>query len=386
MTTSESAGTHTSLDAQKIHTQVYLDNGYITEADVDENGIYTDEYTDRSEHLLVSIGDKKTSMRMISADKEHGGILSLPTAKNFSIDSRLIMETAKVARLSDIKAQDVVEISGLGMIQSTGGASPSEAFDATRQAYATALRLSLDQGHKLWLMNVDEKLKKHLDMILGEGLLTQLGEAREYMGPATIPVALNPQDVVGSILTDTTSRFKDMNREDIARTLGGVGERYLPRKLVKRLHERGIKTEKESLASKAWNSKLAIGYTAIVGYSALRFVPVGFVDEFDGSVATFAAIDVGTAVTQVASMDVMLKGQNRTLRALGAIGTTASFIAPYAYFYANGEGYPWGVNVIAGTFMAAGVGVETAKSVKDKRIKNMLAADPHHEKTEDAQD
>ncbi len=382
MTTFELPGSQNFLNAQEIHTRVYLENGYITEDDIDENGLYSDEYTERSEHIVVNIGNKHTAMRLISADKKHGGILSLPTAQHFSIDSDLLLATAKATRLSDIKAREVVEVSGLSAIQSTEGASHAEAFDATRQAYATALRISLDQGHKLWLMNIDEKFKHHLDTILGKGLVTQLGEAGQYMGPPTIPAALNPQEVVLSILTDETSRFKDMNREDITKTLEGVNEKYLSRKLIKQLHAHDIGTEKESLASKAWNNKLAVIYAGIIGYSALRFVPVGFVDQFNGSVSAFAAIDIGTAVTQVASMDMMFKGKNRTIRTLGALGATASFVAPYAYFYANGEDYPWGVNVAAGTFAAIGVGIEVAKSVKDTKIKNTLA-ESHLHKSED---
>ena len=352
---------------------MYLESGYITPDDLDENHLYSDQYTPRSEHIVVNIGDKHTAMRLIAADKKQGGILSLPTAQHFSIDSKLLLKVAGASRLSDIKAREVVEVSGLSAIQSTAGVSAGEAFDATRQAYAMALRKSLDEGHKLWLMNIDEKFKGHLDMILGKGLITQLGEAEQYMGPPTIPAALNPQEVVSSILSDETSRFKDMNRQDIAKTLEGVSERYLPRKLVKQLHAHGIETEKESLTSKVWNNKLAVIYAGIIGYSALRFVPVGFVDQFDGSVPAFAAIDIGTAVTQVASMDMMFKGKNRTIRGLGALGTAASFVAPYAYFYANGEDYPWAVNVVAGTFAAIGVGLETAKSVKDSRLKNTLA-------------
>jgi len=350
---------------------VYLKKRFIDPDQLDDRGIYTDEYTPRSEPILVKLGDKETAVRMIHADKTDG-ILSLPTPKNFDIEPDAIKELAHVTRLSDLSHKDVVEISGLASIRLEKGITPQESFDATRQAYATALRLSLDQGHLLWTMNIEKGFKRQLTGLLGDKAIIQIGQQRQYIGPPTIPVALNPQDVVESILLDERPVISDENRSDIQRAMNGVSEKYLSKKLIILLHAHGIETTKEPLYSKLWAHKMTGLYASIIGYSALRFLPVGAVDEFNGSVPVFAGIDIGTAITQVGSMELFFKGKHRAVRALGALGTGASFAAPYAYFWANGDDYPPYVNAIAGGFIALSAALETKKTLKDKKIRKGL--------------
>ncbi|MEO6109740.1 MAG: hypothetical protein ABIP50_01885 [Candidatus Saccharimonadales bacterium] len=360
-----------ALEAQQIHTDVYLDRGYIQPEELREDGIYIDEYTPRSEPILVKLGAKETTVRIIHADKKNG-MLSLPTPKHFAIDTAALKEVAHVSRLADIGWRDVVELSGLASIRLADDATTEEKFDATRQAYAAGLRHSLDQGHALWVMNVDNKLMKFLELTLGKDSYTQIGEKQEYMGPATTPIALNPQDIVKSILLDQTSRFGEANREDISLAMQGVSEKHLSRTLIKLLKDNDIETTKNSVASKLWMNKKAALYGSIVGYSALRFLPVMAVEQFHGSVAAFAGIDIATAVTQVGSMELFFSGKNRAVRTLGALGTGASFAAPYAYFWANGEDYPPYVNAIAGGFVAIGVGIEASKTRTDIKVRHGL--------------
>jgi len=365
-------GDSVATEAKQVHTVVYLNEGFIQPEQLNADGLYEDEYTSRSDPILVKSGAKETTIRMIHTSAKEGGILSLPTARHFSLDPDAIKKVAGASRLSAIDPKTVVEISGLASMPLEGGDSRSAVLDATRQAYAMGLRLSLDQGHSLWMMNVDPKLKGFLTMILGEDMITQIGEMQDYMSPPTVPIALNPQKVVESILLSEDARFGDMNRADIKETLEGVSEKHLTSKLVKLLHQNDIQTKKESLASKVWSSKKLAFYAGIVGYSALRFLPVGAVSQFHGSVPLYATIDVGTAFTQIGSMELFLQGRNRTIRALGALGTGASFAAPYAYFWANGDDYPWYVNAVASGFVAIGVGIETKKTISDNKIRKGL--------------
>lgn len=376
---SESIPDDDRVAAQRIHTEAYLRSGFIDESQLDTEGLYTDEYTERADPIVVKIGQKATAIRVIHGDKQQGGLLSLPTVKNFSLEPNAVRDVARVTRLSDIRAADAVEISGLGSVQSDETFDSAESLDATRQAYAKALRLSLDQGHKLWLMNIDEKLKNYLDLILGKGLINQVGEEATYMGPPTIPAVANPQTIVTSILSKKDGRFAEENKEDVRAALAGVNERYLTRELKSLLKENNIPITEDNVLSKLWRNRKAAFYTGIVAYSALRFVPVGFVEQFNGSVGLYAAIDVATAVTQVGSMEVMFKSKTRTKRALGALGTAVSFVLPYVYFYANGEDYPWFVNAVAGGFVGVSVYAETSKSLKDRKLKNGLEQSPSRE-------
>jgi len=360
-------------EAQRVHTVRYLEEGYIVPEQLNEDGLFVDDGTSRADYILVKLGDKETALRMIHTDKKHGGLLSLPTLRHFEIDTDILKEVAHVSRLSDIKASSVVEPSGLASISLGDGATKREVFDASRQVYATGLRRSLDQGHTIWVMNIDEDKKKGFDVLLGKGAMVQIGEEAEYMGPSTIPVALNPQDVVKSILLDK-GRFGEINRADISNTLNGVSEKYLTGDIIKLLHENNIETKRNSVASKLWRNKKLGFYSLIVGYSAARFLPVGAVEQFHGSVAAYAAIDVGTAFTQIGSMELFLKGKNRAVRAMGILGTAASFAAPYGYFYLNGDEYPAYVNVVAGGFAAIGIGLEADKSIRDHKLRQSLEA------------
>jgi hypothetical protein len=361
------------LQAQHVHTEAYLRAGFITRGELNGSGLYVDDYTERSEPIFVKTSDKETAIRMIHADKE-SGILSLPTAEKFSVDASIIKDVAHVSRLSDIKPRQVVEISGLSSIKAHEGTTKEEAFDATRQAYATGLRRSLDQGHILWLMNIEPRLNNWLKNVLGKDALSQLGESKQLIGPPTVPYALNPQDVVTSILKgDSPERFSEMNKNDIRATLGGVSEKYLSKELIDLLHENGIETKKATALENALKRKKTIGYAAIIGYSTLRAIPVAAIPEFDGNGFVFAGIDVGTAVVQVLGMEKYLTGKKRVTRALGATVAVASLITPYGYVYLQGEDYPAYVNVIAGTLIAGAAVGEAVKTVKDVKIRDRLA-------------
>ncbi len=360
--------------AQELHTEGYLRAGFIQPNQLDSDGIYRDDSSERSEPIVVELGGKATTMRLIHTDKKKGGLLSLPTLRRFPVDARAVADVANVTRISALRPEQAVELSGLAAIAREQGISHREAFDATRQTYATGLRRSLDQGHRLWVMNVDKKIETYLKMRLGPDSYTQIGEPRQYMGDPTTPIAMNPVDTVRAIVAGETGRFSDENFDELSHVMQGVSERYLPRKLVKQLHNNGIETTPENLAAKAWHNKKTAFYAGIVGYSALRFLPVAAVEEFEGNLAAFAAIDIGTAVTQVSSMELFFKGKKRATRMVGAAGTALSFAAPYAYFYANGQDYPWYVNAVAGGFVALGVGLEVDRSIRDNRLTDGLTA------------
>lgn len=358
-------------EAQRLLGRVYLEEGFI-EPDQLKDGLLIDKYTGRSEQILIDSGAKKTAVRLIHADKN--GLLSLPTMQHFKVDPETIKSVAHVSRLSDIRPQDVVEVSGLASIKANNENSPAEELDATRQAYATGLRRSLDQGHRLWVMNVDEKLMRHLRVILGEDAVFQIGDEQTYVGPPTIPIALNPQDVVESILLDEGRPFSDMNKDDIRKTLSGVSDKHLSPRLVELLHANGIETKKGSVASQLLRHKKTVGYAAIISYSALRAIPVAAIPEFHGNPFVFAGIDIGTALTQVWGTEKYFTDEKRVTRALGAATAVASLVAPYVYVWQNGEDYPAYVNAVAGGLIGGAVLHEAHKTTHDNKIRAGLAA------------
>ena len=362
--------------AQALHTQVYLEKDFITNDDLDRStGLFLDKYSDRSTYLLSEGEFRRSACRYIHADKKDG-IMSLPTAEHFSLDPNVIRDVAGVHRLSDLKYRDVIEVSGLASVRLDAaelGSGRREELDVTRLLYASILRHSLDEGHKLWLLNIDEKLLRSLEILIGKDQVHRAGEPLEYMGPSTVPVAINPQEVVRAAFADT-SGFGEMKRQYLLESLPGVHGTHIPKDIKTMLTEHNIPFEEDSRLKRFLTNRRALAYTAIVGYSSGRGVIVGNVEQFEGSVPLFWAIDVGTAVPYTWGLIEAASGKNAARKAIGATVAGGSFIAPYAYFWAEGQDYPPYVNAAVGGMIGAATLLEVSKIRKDHRISQALLA------------
>jgi hypothetical protein len=74
------------------------------------------------------------------------------------------------------------------------------------------------------------------------------------------------------------------------------------------------------------------------------------------------------------------KGRTLKERAIGAALAGPSFIAPYAYYYAEGKDYPASVNIVAGTLATLGLAAEVMrrKSAKNTEEKIKQEKNPSH--------
>lgn len=361
--------------AQALHTQVYLEKGFIDETDIGPQGIFADKYSSRSTYLLSENEYRRSACRYIRANKKDT-ILSLPTAEHFSIDPEVIKQVAGINRLSDLKHHEVIEVSGLASIQldSTIKKNGSrEELDATRLLYASIIRHSLDEGHKLWLLNIDNRLLRSLEILIGKEQVHRLGESHEYMGPPTVPVAINPQEVVRAAFADE-SDFGDMKRQYLLESLPGVCSKHLPKDIKEMLTEHNIPYEEETQLKRLLMNRRALAYAAIIGYSSARALPVSGVEEFQGSVPLLWAIDVGTAVPYTWGLIETVAGKTPVRKAVGATIAGGSFVAPYAYFWAEGQDYPPYVNAIVGGLVGMATLLEVSKARKDRKIARRLRA------------
>lgn len=362
--------------AQALHTQVYLEKSYIEPSDINVEGLFVDEYSDRSVYLLSENGTRRSACRYIEATKAEG-VVSLPTARHFSLDPEVIKEVAGVSRLSDLKAHDVIEVSGLASIRldaPDGRRDRGGELDATRLLYASILRHSLDAGHKLWLMNIEPAHLRALKILVGQDQVHTLGDAVEYMGPATVPVAINPHEVVRSAFADESS-YGDMKRQYLLESLPGVSGRYLSDEVEQALTEHNVPYQEKGRLQRLMKHRRALAYTAIVGYSSARAVPVGAVEQFEGSVPLFLAIDVGTAFPYTWGLINAVSAKTTGRRIAGATVAGGSFIAPYAYFWAEGNDYPPYVNVVVGGMIGTVAALEARKVRKDRAIERALRAE-----------
>jgi len=361
------------LKARQLHTQVYMQQGFIDHSQLDQQELFTDQYIDRSQYVYVHSAKNIATCRMIHTDKKAGGLLSLPTMQHFSINSDILRFVSDAQRPSAINPKSIVEISGLAAGRVDNVDNSHSGLSAISLLYAGALRQSLDAGHKAWVMNVEQSYRADLEDRLGEDNIHELGDEREYIGAPTIPIALNPQWVVTSLLKDDTDAGL-LRKRYILEMMSGVSEKKLEPGLITLLHENGVETKPESLFSKARKQKRALLYGGIMGYSALRAAPlgVGAIPEFDGSALVFGHLDVITAGTQVMGMEAYLSGDTKLRRRLGATAAIASLYAPYAYVWANGGTNSPVVNTIAGVLTGGATAFEIRSSVIDRRLEEAL--------------
>lgn len=377
----------TTLRAMRLHAETYLREGFINEDDVNEDGLYIDEYAPRSEYRFMEAARGEVACRYIRADKK-AGIMSLPTAKNFSIDPAAIKEIAGVKRLSDLKANQVIELSGLAsrrkITDGIDGKADASVHRLTEALYISLLRESVENNYKLWLMNIDEPLRQSFQHRLGGDQVHAVGEEFQYMGPPTVPVAINPFNVVESILErEPVEGQVDMVQKMLKRSLDGIDARHVSKKMRALFDKHDISYERPSSLKRLATDPRTYAYSTIVGYSTLRALPVGAVEQFDGSVPLLWGIDIATAVPYTWGLIEAVSAKSMKRRALGAAVAAGSFVAPYAYFAAEGDNYPpYVTGAVAGMIGLAGL-LETTKIRKDRQIKRDLLAAPEKHETEE---
>lgn len=232
-------GSQVRYIAQELHTAVYLKMGYITELDLNEDGVFLDKYTSQSTYV-VSMGKTRISAcRYISAT-EKDGIMSLPTSENFSIDLSVLASVARADDWSDILPDEVVEVSGLVSVPLDPRVDTGrDEYDATQLMYAAVLRKSLERGHKLWILNTNPRLLRAFSALVGAEQVHVLGTPQQYMNITTIPAAMNPQSVIEGVMYDQ-SPYGPVKRAHIVRALHGMDASEISRDMQLLLMQHGV--------------------------------------------------------------------------------------------------------------------------------------------------
>lgn len=368
-----------SLEAGRLHARIYQadGNGYINSEDIDELGLIkadVDTYADISEYFYTKEDEVSVVARQIPTSKKKG-IESLPTLKDFSCDAEVLAKVAGVGHVSEIKPSEVVEISGLA-------AEGENTHWSVVRLYSEMMRSSMEKGHKLWVMSTDERLTPLLEYML-QGNLKELGESKHYMGSMTDPRCMNPQEVLNTYLDMSedqleSDEFIAKTRDIFLSSLEGMNVDKLSEETITKLINNGIDVEKSSKVLRLIKrNKVAVTIGAsLTAYAAARAVPLASIDEFNGSPAIFAALDIGTVPTYMAGLSMLYgRAKSNMRKAAGGLLASASFIAPYAYMYAEGEDYPGYVNGIVGALVISGIAKEVRSRQKSRKLEETLATD-----------
>jgi hypothetical protein len=370
----------TRLAARKLYTSKYLRKHYIEPEDLNSEGLYFDEYDARSVYLYAENGVKDSCVRQIQANKK-GGILSLPTAKHFAVDSEKVRLAAGVDSLADLKSDQMVEVSALASDQKEGGVAGE--FDATIAIHAAMLREALQQGHKLWLQNTTPRMVAQLRMLIGQDQIHVIGEPKMYLGSVTTPVAINPQDVVRKLLGSEDPMY-DFHKGYLREIFRGLDATKVPKDIQELLVANEIPHVVPSKLRQVLSNKDVLAQAGVFAYTMARALPVGHLPGFHGSVEAFWSIDAATSFSYTYGLLQMYKrGVSLGRRALGAALAIPSFVAPYAYLYAEGRQYPNYVNIAVGSMVTGAVAKEVVarklRSRKESAIRGALEAPKQHE-------
>lgn len=371
-------GAEVEIAAQRLSTDVFLERNYISKDEV-AAGVYLDQYAPRSTYYLAKNGIKISTGRQIACDKKEG-ILSLPTAKYFSVDPEKLANVAGVPSVADLKPNEVVEISAVAkeFIKGEEGQGSKKRTltdpDAVIALYSSMIRTSVEKGQKLWIMNVDPPFVRYLGMMIGQSQVHVLGEPREYMGPATVPIALNPQEVVRHLLSSPETDVQRYAAGHVREALSGLDDRRVPKGLRELLAEQDIPVVHYAEWKRLATDPHLIAQLGMLAYSASRAWPASQAPGFDGNVWALWGIDVGTSPFYVWGLKEAYTGKSPLRKALGALMAAGTFIAPYAYFYgANSKHeYPSYVNGIVGAFVISAVANEARSRIGYNKRKSAL--------------
>ena len=117
-----------------------------------------------------------------------------------------------------------------------------------------------------------------------------------------------------------------------------------------------------------------LAYIVIFVYSALRALPLMFVEEFHGSVLVIWLMDVITAIPYTWGLLEFTVSPRPARRWLGLSIAIVTFAAPYVYFWSHGNDYPLGVTAIV---IAMIIGAILWEAIKYARSREKLHVQKH---------
>lgn len=320
------------FQARFLTAERYLGEGYITEDDLDENGLMSedvDPYVASSTYLgsFDEDGHIKATLRQISQDD----IAELPTVKEFGLQENEL--------LSSFDPRDVVEISGVSKVNGGGLIEQSKKII---EVYGAAMRHSVESGHKAWVMGTDSRLTKRLGVLFGSENFTRLGEQKEYLGSATDPILLDINDAIKTIIEDEEfspamrevfiSHLKDINPENVDETIRPL------------LEKEGLLQGSESEKPRTLRERIlrpeVIAKGGLVAYALARAMPVGALEQYGVNKWIFLGLDLVTIPPYVNGTSKMLRAKTTKDTVAGGAMAVGAFSAPYAYIGMAGAEMP----------------------------------------------
>ena len=361
-----------------LRTTAYLKRRFISGDEVASDGLYHDEWDDRSVVFFAKRHTKEATGRMILCNKK-GGLGSLPTVKQMKIDPDSLKEAVGTKRIRDIDPTKTVEISAVA----ASGSSRVGEIGAVLALYTTMLRHSLEQGHTTWILNTHPLFQRMLRAMAGEEQVHKIGEPRQHMGTIDTPFAIRTQDLARKLLT-TSDPARQAAKEHLIRALEGADVAKIPADIRQLMTGRGIPWNSPSRLESILGSRKAlarIGFNGtLIAYTAARAASLSQISEFHGNIGIFYVLDAAPVPLYVWGVENMLSGKDARTRALGALAAAGTFAAPYLYAGVEGSHYPAYVAGVAAGCIAFTAGMQVKERLtgtrKERNLHAVLSASP----------
>ncbi|NNG18633.1 hypothetical protein HJ590_03415 [Naumannella sp. ID2617S] len=293
-----------------------------------------------------------------------GDITSLPTARELSIDADALMRAAGVRRISDLRPRHVRDVAQLSRL-STDPAGVL-AGNPEGAAIGALLKEGLEDGIQLWLCEGDAAALDRLRELFGADQVHIVGKTQD----GRMPLAISPPRLAQALAAPEA----DARRQAwVTRSLQGLDTLRVPPTLVPSLVRLDVPHVPRSRLGRWLRDPAVFFYVIVLVYSALRALPVTFIDQFHGHLGILWAIDMVTAIPYTWGVIAMVTAKRALYRAIGTLVTAVTFVAPYVYFWAYGDDYPWWVVLVVALLVLSGFLIEGWKIYTDRRITHGLA-------------
>jgi hypothetical protein len=136
--------------------------------------------------------------------------------------------------------------------------------------------------------------------------------------------------------------------------LQGVNDKKTPRDIRQLLKINEIQAKEYPAIKRTATNPAALAQVGMMGFTVGRDVAAINTDAFQGDPAVLMGIDMTTSVLYTQGLIEAYTGKTVGRKVLGASIAIPAFLAPYAYYMAEGKGeYPVAVNAVIGAFIGS---------------------------------
>lgn len=381
-------------EARRLVADRYLQLGFIQATDIDENGVMTAEadpyakdatyyvLTDPETHNIVA------TSRTIHYSAEKGD-------KSFPLwDHKDELDPESVKRIEEIGLERLVEIASLVR-------NPAYKPDRqiTMQLYRKMIQDFWAEGPDkvgAFFMACKPSLFRNFK-IMFDGSVGQIGPQLDYPGEPVIPAMFEMQKgtlnlIHASNLPLYKNRHNWVHGKVVSFMMDGLKHDAISPDIVDALYANGFQDVFKDTAQANQQEKTGlrqalekrkpeiIGGTALLAYTAARTVAVAKAIDPGTHVSweAFLAIEAGTTAPYVYGIGDLVRSiskpedYSKSQRVRAALLAGGSFIAPYAYLAAEGQGMSDSAWAGMAAFVLYGVAEVRKKVKKAKQLRQQL--------------